>query len=684
MTKKINISFVDLSHTGKTVDTNYFPLGIAYIASYAQKVFGDAISVELNKYPSDLSNYLEKTTPEVACFSNFSWNFNLGYEFAKQIKKNSPNIITVFGGPNYSNLANEQEAFLKAHPDIDFYILEEGELPFTALLKIFISNDFNMDRIIEEAQTLPGIHFFKNNKFARNVAQPRIQDLSILPSPILGGLMDKFVYGDYIPMVQTTRGCPYSCTYCHDGTVYQNKLKRFPREIYLQEIEYIARRTKVPHLCIPDLNFGIFEEDYQTAEYIAGVQKKYDWPKSLDITAAKNNKERISRIVDLLGNTYLMGASVQSTDQTVLKNIKRTNLTLDELVKMAQKSAQYGGNSYSEVILCLPGDTKQAHFKSVFALIEGGMDEVRMYQFILLAGTEGGSNISRQKYGYQTKWRVLPRCFGKYDFFGKKIPVAEIHEVCVANNTMTHQDYRDCRKLNLIVEIFNNGKVFGELFRFLDLVGIARADILHKVYLHGMSGNDLLGSMLKEFEKNEERNFFETREELEEFIRTPGNIERYLSGEYGINQIMGFRSAALIQHLEYNTKLVFDIARNELKNSDRLNEINDLYLKELSEYILACRASLLSNDKVFIKEFHFDFMALFETNFTVNPLEFRVENGIDIKIDHSDSQKKEIDGIFKQFGRSIDGLGHLMQRANIFKLYRRPGYVNAHVHAGKR
>ena len=308
--KKIDISFADLSHTGRTIDTNYFPLGVSYIAAYAKKVFGEAIDVDIFKYPKDLSDYLAKVTPQVACFSNFSWNFNLGYEFARQIKQKSPNTITVFGGPNYSNLPDEQEAFLRAHPYIDFYILEEGELPFTELLKTLIANDFNIDNVIQNEQSLLGIHFFKNNKFTRNAVQPRIQDVSILPSPILTGLMDKFVNGDYIPMVQTTRGCPYSCTFCHDGTSYQNKLKRFPKETYLREIDYIAQRTRVPHLCIPDLNFGIFEEDYETAEYIAETQKKYDWPKSLDVTAAKNNKERISRIVDLLGNTYLMGASV--------------------------------------------------------------------------------------------------------------------------------------------------------------------------------------------------------------------------------------------------------------------------------------------------------------------------------------------------------------------------------------
>ena len=604
----------------------------------------------------------------------------MGYEYAKQIKLRSPNTVTVFGGPNYGHHSAEQAQFLEEHPYIDFYIVEEGEFTFAALLKELMLYDFNIDELVKNKPELPGIHYYKNGQFTQNKTQLRIQELSALPSPILTGLMDKFIYESYIPMIQTTRGCPYSCTFCHDGNVYQNKLKRFPAERYQQEIEYIAKRTKVPHLMITDLNFGIFEEDFETAVYISGIKKKYNWPQTVDLTAAKNNKERIGRIVELFGNTYLMGASVQSTDPDVLSAIKRSNLPFDELVKMAKKSAQFGGNSYSEVILCLPGDSKRAHFKSVLDLMDGRMDEVRMYQFILLAGTAGGSNDAREKYGYRTKWRALPRCFGKYKILGKEFPIAEIHEVCIEHNTMTHQDYLDCRKLNLIVEIFNNGKVFGELFRFLDFMGLSRANIIQEIYTRAIKDQGEMGKILKEFEENEEKSFFPTREALEEFIGKLENIDRYLSGEYGINQIMTFRGEALLKHFEYNARMIFDIARDELKRSSQLDETKAaLYLKELCEYILACRGDLLSVDKEIVKKFHFDFVQLFLDNFTVNPLDAMVEEGVEIIIGHSEGRRKEIEENFNLYGRSGDGLGHYMQRGNIFRLYREPRYKNEQV-----
>ena len=37
------------------------------------------------------------------------------------------------------------------------------------------------------------------------------------PSPYTTGLLDEFFDEKLTPMVQTSRGCPYSCTFCHDG-----------------------------------------------------------------------------------------------------------------------------------------------------------------------------------------------------------------------------------------------------------------------------------------------------------------------------------------------------------------------------------------------------------------------------------------------------------------------------------
>ena len=62
----------------------------------------------------------------------------------------------------------------------------------------------------------------------------------------------------------------------------------------------------------------------------------------------------------LVRGAIRLSGSVQSLDEEVLKNVKRANIAADQLMQLALHSADVDANSYSEVILGLPGDTKAA------------------------------------------------------------------------------------------------------------------------------------------------------------------------------------------------------------------------------------------------------------------------------------------------------------------------------------
>lgn len=435
----------------------------------------------------------------------------------------------------------------------------------------------------------------------------------------------------------------------------------------------MAKRSKVPYLMVADLNFGIRKEDYFTALYINRLTKEHGWPKIVDLTAAKNNKGCISDIVELLGDSYLMGASVQSTSESVLSKIKRKNLPLSAIVTMAKKSARFGGNSFSEIILCLPGDSKDTYTKSLFDLLDAGINEVRSYQFIMLDGTEGASAKTRAEYQYFNKWRVLPRCYGIYDFRGEKFQAAEFHEVCIGNSTMPHEDYLACRKFGLIIEVFNNGKVFGELLDFLNDRGIRRSLIMNRLLSVGLNDKGTIGKLLTDFTNDENENFFDTKEEIEEFLARPSSIDRYISGELGKNQMLYYRAKALLEHLEDCSKVIFLVARESLAEQGKLDRMTDLYLTNLEQYIFACRGNIFS-EAGFSKRFDFDFVELKKANFSVDPMDYHKTDGLVIAFGHGEDEQKELNAMLSQFGKNISGLGHLMQRANIVRYYRDVSY----------
>ena len=55
--------------------------------------------------------------------------------------------------------------------------------------------------------------------------------------------------------------------------------------------------------------------------------------------------------------------------------------------------------------------------------------------------------------------------FGSYKLYNETIQCAEVDEVCVANDTMSYEDYLKCRFLDITVEIFYNNGVFREYIK---------------------------------------------------------------------------------------------------------------------------------------------------------------------------------------------------------------------------
>ena len=53
---------------------------------------------------------------------------------------------------------------------------------------------------------------------------PQLKNLDEIPSPYLTGLCDKLLAENFIPMVETKRGCPFKCTFCESGDDHYNRI----------------------------------------------------------------------------------------------------------------------------------------------------------------------------------------------------------------------------------------------------------------------------------------------------------------------------------------------------------------------------------------------------------------------------------------------------------------------------
>src|SRR3989338_7983483 len=125
-----------------TIKFNYVvPLNIAYIGAYATQQCGDQVNISLFKYPSDLEKKLVEEPPDVLGLSYYSWNDRLDRLFLRKAKSIRPDMVTVMGGPNTDINYAPMKLFLSQIPELDYYVINEGEKPFANLIGVLLNEN---------------------------------------------------------------------------------------------------------------------------------------------------------------------------------------------------------------------------------------------------------------------------------------------------------------------------------------------------------------------------------------------------------------------------------------------------------------------------------------------------------------------------------------------------------------
>lgn len=531
----MRLYLADLGHNLLTISSEVYPLGVADLAAYLQAYAKTKLPLEIALFrePQDLKAAIDLAPPDVLGLSSYSWNHNLSRNFARYVKLQCRTILTVMGGPNFPLTRGEQEAFLREMPEIDVFIqgpTYEGERAFLNFVGRLDEVGGSLDGVQEES--VSGSYWInrRTGDFVAGGEVERIRDLDEIPSPYLAGLLDSFFQTGYFPLLQIARGCPFSCTFCNSGVESNNRIFAHSVKNVQTDLKYIAQCVKreLP-LCFADDNFAMYKRDEEIADYVRYLQARFNWPTYLRTTTGKNNGERIIRVMRKTRGALPMTAAVQSLNPVVLRSIKRDNIKLETYAQIQQELNSQGMQAYGELILCLPGETKQTFMRAVEDLLDAGVKRVSAHQLMLLHGAELSNPESRQRFGFRTRFRLVARDIGNYTGY----PVAEVEEMVVETPDFSFADYLETRVFHLLLTIFHYEGNFEEPFSLAQQGGMKAFDLVVRMQKMLPAAPAAFRKVIDDFVQESKEELFHTKEECLEWAYA--HYDQLVDGTLGGN-----------------------------------------------------------------------------------------------------------------------------------------------------
>jgi radical SAM superfamily enzyme YgiQ (UPF0313 family) len=267
----------------------------------------------------------------------------------------------------------------------------------------------------------------------------------------------------------------------------------------------------------------MYPRDREVCFALKESKEKYGWPLQIIATTGKNNKERVVEITGILGNMFAVNMSVQSMDDEVLKKIKRSNIKLDHYKEVNKNLQRTGRATKAELIMPLPGETKESFMRGIEDLIGSGVSSLTIYTLMLLNGTEFKNAQYRKEFDIKGRFRIVPLNFGEYE--GEKI--FDIEEVGIQTKDMPFEDYLYLRGFALMIESLINGRVFEEFFMYSKSLGVERTEFLKRIYDNIKNAPDILQCNLENFIKETKGELWDSEKELVDYYRQKDKYHLY-------------------------------------------------------------------------------------------------------------------------------------------------------------
>ncbi len=343
-------------------------------------------------------------SPAVLGISLYTWNSERSLDIARRVKERRPDLLVVVGGPE----VQRDNDWVLRHPAVDVAVLGEGEQTFVELLRLV--DDWRLEigenerpAQISNLQSLAAIHGVAFRDAVGNVLitpeRVPLNDLSVIPSPYLSGYLE--VSDDGMLMVEVSRWCPYSCSFCLYGRNAGTKLgnRYFGLERVLAEIRWARTRgIKRIHFVEANLNLvPLFWPLMHALEDLNGDRQ-------LTFYAELRGEHLTEEVVSTLdrANVRYVEVGLQTANLTALKaSLRRTDLR--KWAAGTRRLYAHNVEVYLDVILGLPADDEAGIKETLDFIRREDLGPYDVFTLQVLPGTAVRQQAQQYQLGFQER-----------------------------------------------------------------------------------------------------------------------------------------------------------------------------------------------------------------------------------------------------------------------------------------
>jgi radical SAM superfamily enzyme YgiQ (UPF0313 family) len=348
----------------KYIHTN---LAIRYLKAYASEYKNNIILKEftINNYMDDILQGIYKEKPDFLGLSCYIWNLGMIRELCVELKKVLPKTKIWLGGPEVSYDGKE---YLESNLSVDGIMVGEGEETFLELLDYYVKGDkalHEVKGIIYRKSALKDIDINPNKEDDIVVTRTRPL-LNFNDIPFCYDNIEEFE--NKIIYYETSRGCPYSCSYC---------LSSIDKSVRLRDVELVKKElsvfldAKVPQVKFVDRTFNC---NRRHTEGIINYIKEHDNGITnfhFEVSADILNEEELALFQTLRKGLVQLEIGVQSTNDETIDAIHR-KMSFEKLKQIVARIKE-GNNIHAhlDLIVGLPYEDYHSFrnsFNDVYAL----------------------------------------------------------------------------------------------------------------------------------------------------------------------------------------------------------------------------------------------------------------------------------------------------------------------------